>query len=245
VSPPDRLAAVRVVLVRPRQPGNVGLAARAVANHGAGRLCLVAPRGFDPDQARWMAPHAQAVIDQALFTATIAEAVADCALVVGTSARARRADAPLWDPARLAREAATTAGPVAVVFGPEDAGLSNDDLAACDAAVRLPTAAHSSLNLGMAVGVTLAWMRGLPISDSADRAPPRPAAGLRDGLTQDLLACLDATDYLRAHPRAEVAGTLQRLFAGPGVDAAGLAALRGMAKALRVALGRPPGPRQP
>ncbi|MBO85715.1 MAG: tRNA (cytosine(32)/uridine(32)-2'-O)-methyltransferase TrmJ, partial [Deltaproteobacteria bacterium] len=66
------LARVHIVLVTPRQPGNVGAAARAMANNGLGRLVLVAPPAFDPDRARWMAPGAHDRIDHALIVGSVA-----------------------------------------------------------------------------------------------------------------------------------------------------------------------------
>ena len=69
------LSHLRVVLVRPQQPGNIGVAARALANHGITDLVLVDPPGFDPERARWMAPNAHDVLNNARFTRTVEEAV--------------------------------------------------------------------------------------------------------------------------------------------------------------------------
>jgi TrmH family RNA methyltransferase len=231
-----------VVLCRPRKPGNVGAAARAVANHGAAELVLVAPRGYDPSVARWMAPGAAEVVDRARIVATAAEAVAHATLVVGTTARSRRWDWPVWSPAELVDAAPAAPAALAIVFGPEDMGLSNAELSVCDAAMRLPTAAHASLNLAMAVTVTLAWIQGLPSPEAHD-SPPRLAAGLREGIVQDMLAALDQTPYGTAHPIEKTRNTLFRLLGTPGLGAREAGALRGMVKALRVALGSVPPPR--
>ena len=88
----QQLASVHIVLVAPRSAGNIGGAARAMANNGLGRLVLVAPPAFDPDRARWMAPGVHERIDSALIVGSVAEAIdsLDVVRVVGTSARAKR-----------------------------------------------------------------------------------------------------------------------------------------------------------
>lgn len=227
------------MLVRPREPGNVGAAARAIANHGAARLVLVSPRGYDPTVARWMAPGARELVSQARIVATVAEAVADAELVVGATARARRWDWPSWGPAELAESAAPIQGQLAVVFGPEDMGLSNPELACCDAALRLPTAGHASLNLAMAVTVTLAWLQGI-VPHAATPVPERLPAGLREGVIQDFIAALERTPYLQSHPDEKTRSTLFRILGTPGLDRRDVGALRSMLKALRVGLGSVP-----
>ncbi len=247
-APPALISRTLVVLARPRKPGNVGAAARAVANHGAAGLVLVAPRGYDPSVARWMAPGATDVVDQARIVGTVAEAVAGARLVVGTTARSRRWDWPVWTPAELVAAAPVDDAPLALVFGPEDMGLSNAELSCCDAALRLPTAAHASLNLAMAVTVTLAWIQGLPPGEAAPVAPPELArlpAGLREGIVQDLMAALARTTYGQAHPPEKTRNTLFRMLGTPGLGTREAGALRGMVKALRVALGDVPRRRQP
>lgn len=149
------LANVRVVLVNPIYGGNVGSVCRAMKNMGLRHLALVAPRAnCDWDEARRMAYRAVDVLDARAEFPTLAEAVADCGLVAGTTVRPglyrRHARSPReWAPRIL--EAADT-GPVALVFGPEDKGLSNEHLALCTAIIRIPAApAYPSLNVSHAV----------------------------------------------------------------------------------------------
>lgn len=145
---------IRVILVEPLYGGNVGSVCRAMANTGLKALTLVNPKPLDMGEARMMACHAGHVLEGRRECATLAEAVADCTLVMGTSAREglyrQHARTPReWAPVVL--EAAAKA-PVALVFGREDKGLSNDELALCNRIIQIPTdAACPSLNLSQAV----------------------------------------------------------------------------------------------
>jgi TrmH family RNA methyltransferase len=228
-------ARVVVVLVRPRSPGNVGAAARAVANSGLEGLVLVDPPAFDPDEARWMAPNAHAIIDGARFCGNLAEAVQDRQWVVGTTARERRFGWPVHNPASLCAELRADPKPTAIVFGPEDSGLSNPDLELCDALLRLPTAAHASLNLAHAVSVVGAWLRGLPehLPEGPPPPPPPPAAGLRRKLVEDAVAVLHNTSYFEGHSPEQAAGTLQRLLGALRADPSEVAAMGAMLKSLK------------
>ena len=147
------LERVRVVLVRPRAAGNVGAAARAMKNCGATDLAVVRPRARLAAAER-MAVHARDLVRGARVTDDVAAAVADCALVVGTTSRAGGYRATAEDLAALApvllAQAATA--PVAVLFGPEDHGLSNTDLRHCQRLCSIDTSdAYPSLNLAQAV----------------------------------------------------------------------------------------------
>lgn len=232
------LAHVDIVLVRPQQSGNVGAAARAVANHGLGQLVLVDPPSFDPDEARWMAPHARHVVDGCRIVGTLSEAVADRVVVVGTSGRPRRATTPVWGPGALAERIARLPSPAAVVFGPEDAGLSNEDLAVCTAILTLPTSpVQPSLNLGQAVTVTGSWMLGRVAADRPDHTPsagPTPApVALRDAAIDDAMQVLGAVGYLDSRSPVQVRGTLHEGLARIAADARLVAILRGMLKPLK------------
>jgi len=145
---------IRVVLVEPLYGGNVGSVCRAMANTGLKALTLVNPPVLDMDEARMMACHAGHVLEGRREVATLAEAVADSSLVVGTSAREglyrQHARSPRdWAPVIL--KAAAQAS-VALVFGREDKGLSNDELGLCNRIIQIPSdPACPSLNLSQAV----------------------------------------------------------------------------------------------
>jgi len=146
----------RVVLVRPRNPLNIGAAARAMANFGLREMVVVAPYGPVWQETR-SAVGAEAIVTSARAMESLVEAIGDVPLVVGTTAGSRRnldrdliplPDFPAWLQQRQAM------GCVALLFGPEKTGLSNEHLSYCHALVRIPTAADCpSMNLGQAVAV--------------------------------------------------------------------------------------------
>ena len=147
---------VRIVLVEPTHPGNVGAAARAMKAMGLDRLCLVAPRRFPSAEATARAAGADDVLHAARIVESLDEALSDCGFVLGTTARSRRIEWPVIDVHEGARRAVGQAArtPVAVVFGRESAGLTNAELDRCHALVRIPAAAHfSSLNVAAAVQI--------------------------------------------------------------------------------------------
>jgi TrmH family RNA methyltransferase len=155
----DALARVRIVLVATTHPGNIGAAARAMLTMGLTRLVLVSPRLFPDEQATSRAAGADAVLESATVVATLEEAVRDCAWVVASSARPRHlGDEPLQptDAATQLIEAGQT-GEVALVFGAERTGLTNEELDLCHAHTRVPAnPGYSSLNLAAAVQL-YAW----------------------------------------------------------------------------------------
>lgn len=147
---------IRIVLVEPSHPGNIGAVARAMKTMGLGRLVLVAPEQFPDQQATWRAVWANDVLESAVVVDTLDEAVADCAYVVGTCARDQRLPWPVLDPRRAAKEMSDKSlqGEVAILFGREDNGLSNDELMRCNLHLAIPTSdAYNSLNLAMAVQI--------------------------------------------------------------------------------------------
>jgi tRNA/rRNA methyltransferase len=148
-----------VVLVSPRNPLNIGAAARAMANFGFGRLSVVAPYELTWREAR-SAVGAPEVLENAKCTENLGEALSDCTLVVGTGTltyrRPEQAVARLPELAPLVERELERGGRVAVVFGSEKHGLTREDLAWCHILVEIPTDARQpSMNLGQAVAVCL------------------------------------------------------------------------------------------
>lgn len=152
--PPMPLTNIRIVLVRPRGGANVGAVARAMKNMGLEDLALVRPAIVKQFWAQAMAVHADDVLGRARRYNGVAEAVADCGLVVGTTCRGglyrRAAEPPRAVAPRIM--AAAGANRVALLFGPEDHGLSNEDLKLCQQLIAIPTdPGYVSLNLAQAV----------------------------------------------------------------------------------------------
>ena len=152
----------RVVLVHTSHPGNIGAVARAMKNMGLKQLYLVQPKLFPHERAGWRAASAGDILDNAVVVDTLEDAVADCGLVVGTSARGRRIPWPLVNPRFCAERVypELTEHPVALVFGREDRGLTNEELQVCNLHVNIPASEdYTSLNLGMAVQVVTYELR--------------------------------------------------------------------------------------
>jgi len=147
---------IRIVLTRISHPGNIGSAARAMKTMGLGRLCLVAPERFPAAEATVMAAGADDVLERALVFPDVPSAVADCGLVVGTTARSRHLPWRIVEPREAAAEVAAAAatGEVAVLFGPERTGLTNEEIERCQLLLTIPTgSSYGSLNVAMAVQV--------------------------------------------------------------------------------------------
>lgn len=160
-------ARLRIVLVEPQHPGNIGAAARAMKNFGLRELALVAPEQFPHAQASAMAANAGDVLAAAQVFANLKDALADCARVVATSARPRYISVPVSTPREWAARAASGeaealgAGRIALLFGRERSGLTNEELDCAHELIVIPTGAEdSSLNLAAAVQI-LAYEIGL------------------------------------------------------------------------------------
>ena len=149
------LSNIRIVLVEPSHPGNIGAAARAMKTMGLDRLYLVRPRIFPSEEADRRAVSAIDILERAVVTEDLQSAVADCKLVVGGSGRTREFPLPFLDAreggVRIVQEA-MAGDHVAVLFGSEQHGLSNASLDACTYQLRIPTSPDlMSLNLASAV----------------------------------------------------------------------------------------------
>ena len=195
---------VRIVLVRPRNPLNIGAAARAMSNFGFQDLVLVAPHAPVWEESR-SAPGANTLLRHASLAADVPTAVADRTLILGTSSLARRKPTPSTVP--LPQVAALLEmrngwDRVALLFGSEKTGLSNKDLGCCQWIVRIPTVAEcSSMNLGQAVAVCCYELWNL--LGNAARSPEETAAA--------------AT----AEEVARLTAEIERLLCGTGSSLAG------------------------
>jgi tRNA/rRNA methyltransferase len=186
-----------VILVAPRNPLNIGAAARAMSNFGFRRLRLVNPYEVAFQEAR-SAVHAHQILRDAEQFPTLAEAIADCRLVVGTTSLGHR---ELQHPlrsleygARLVRRT-LAAAPVALLFGSEKFGLANDDLSYCHWLVRIGT--EGSMNLGQAVAVCLYELVRKAAAPKPDQRKPATAEEL-DRLTTLLMEVLEASGYVHS-----------------------------------------------
>jgi len=166
---------IRIVLVGTTHPGNIGACARAMKNMGITELVLVDPLTFPHDDATARASGAADVLNSARVVDSLEEAIEDCVYVAGASARSRSINWPSMDArdcaARLLLE--SHQGTVAVVFGPEQSGLSNAHLDHCHTLLTIPTdPGFSSLNLAMAVQVLTYELRAARIADDPPEYGP-------------------------------------------------------------------------
>jgi tRNA (cytidine32/uridine32-2'-O)-methyltransferase len=168
------LTNVRIVLVNTTLPANIGAAARAMKTMGITDLRLVEPKIFPSAEATSLASGASDVLARARVVATLEEAVADCSLVLGTSARSRTIPWPMMDP-RQAGEAVrleSAAQKVAIVFGREDRGLTNEELQRCHFHVCIPSdEEYGVLNVAAAVQVLCYEMRMAQLQAAEQPAP--------------------------------------------------------------------------
>jgi tRNA/rRNA methyltransferase len=175
----------KIVLVRPRDPNNIGAAARAMKNFGFGDLAVVTPH--PPVWSEVVsAINAEDVLTNARVCESLDEAIADCNLVVGTTDRTRvEQKQTIYMPSDLSRELREADYALALVFGSEKHGLTNEDLSRCHQVMSIPTAPDCpSMNLGQAVAICLYEL----IRDSAQAAiVPRPAETATAGATEAAL----------------------------------------------------------
>ncbi|MBV0934090.1 RNA methyltransferase [Marinobacterium weihaiense] len=165
---------IRIVLVNTTHPGNIGGVARAMKNMGLSDLCLVSPKLFPHPDAEARSSGATDLLASARVVDSLDEAIADCELVFGTSARERHIPWPLVDPRELAAIAAPLKGKsrVAILFGREDRGLTNEELQRCHHHVHIPAVeSFSSLNIAAAVQVITYELRMAEVAAEAGSKP--------------------------------------------------------------------------
>ena len=239
---------IRIVLVGTQHPGNIGSAARALKTMGLSRLVLVAPERYPDIEAHALAAGADDVLAAAPVLATLAEAVADCRLVLGCTARSRRVALEEHLPRAAASLVTAQAGggaEVALVFGRERTGLTNDELQLCHAAVHIPAnPEYSSLNLAAAVQVLAYEIRmallqsgGPEASTAATPMEDEPASHAQlEGFFAQLADTLDAIDFHKGRAPESAMRKLRRLFLRSALDVREVRLLRGiLADAQRMA----------
>lgn len=240
----DRL---RIVMVETTHPGNIGAAARAMKTMGLADLRLVRPATFPSAEATARASGAASVLEQARVCADLDEALGDAELVIGTSARQRRIPWPCITPRQLAeRVAAEPALKVAVMFGREDRGLTNEELQRCNLHVSIPTdSEYGVLNVAAAVQVISYELRLALVGDEVERPDARarrhsmplpelvwdepPASNQEvDRLLQHLEKVAVDSGFLDPANPAQVSTRLRRLFLRARPDKMEVGILRGI-----------------
>jgi TrmH family RNA methyltransferase len=234
---PVSLHNIRVVLVNTSHPGNIGGVARAMKNMGLRRLLLVEPQRFPSEEAIARASGATDVLADAQVVATLEEALAGCTLVFASSARQRHLPWPLLDPREsglMAVARAKSGAEVALVFGREHAGLTNEELQRCHFHVHIPSdPAFSSLNLAAAVQVLSYEVRMAALGEVSAAFVPgdveqQASAEEMESFYRHLEQSLVAIGFLDPTNPRHLMSRLRRLYGRSAVTVTEMNILRGV-----------------
>ena len=233
---------IRIVLVNTSHPGNIGATARAMKNMGLSRLTLVQPKQFPSLDALNRAAGAIDILDDAQVVETLEEAVADCVWVAGTSARLRTMEWPIYEPRECVQQSLDfiEEGEVAVVFGRENSGLTNEELELCNALLHIPTNPdYSSLNVAAAVQVVSYEYRLALISEKAQKSKgkkhQKDALAKNDQLNdmhEHLKEALLSVDFFGTNNPDVIMRRLKGLFNRAGTTQREVGIIRGICKAI-------------
>jgi tRNA (cytidine32/uridine32-2'-O)-methyltransferase len=228
---------IRIVLVNTSHPGNIGSAARAMKTMGLSTLYLVSPLQFPDKKAIEMASWAEDVLEQAVIVPTLDEAIGDCHWVIGTSVRSRTIPWPVLTPKECAQKVLEQPpeANIAIVFGREQSGLTNEELHRCHYHLQIPSNPdYGSLNLAAAVQVVsyeLFVAAQQSIKPVVWDYPPAPEVGV-EGLYQHLEQVLMKVDFLDPSNPRQLMARLRRLFQRTQLDVMELNILRGILAAI-------------
>jgi len=226
---------IRIVLCRPSHPGNIGAAARAMKAMGLSDLRLVAPERFPAPEAEWMATNAGDVLRQARVHSSLHDAIKDCVAAFALSARPREWSPQVLDVRQAAARAVELKDQIAFVFGNEMAGLTNEEMFACQFLVHIPTSSEfSSLNLAQAVQVVA---YEILVAGGAGVAPGRTEklATVEDieGLYAHLEEAALDSEFLVPGSGSRLRSRWRRLFSRvPALEREEVNILRGLLRAL-------------
>lgn len=238
-SKPDSLSSIRIVLCQTSHPGNIGSTARAMKTMGLRDLRLVRPKKFPHAEAEAMASGATDVLAEARVCETLEEALAGCAFAIGLSARKRELTHELATSRQAAEQAVRLAAsqPVALVFGTEMSGLSNDELIRCHQLAMIPAnPEYSSLNLAAAVQVMAYELRVAALGEiTAESASSFPLASHDDveGFYRHLEETLVRIGFLDPAMPKRLMPRLRRLFTRARLEKEEVNILRGILKSIQ------------
>lgn len=227
---------IRIVLVNTSHTGNIGSVARAMKTMGLQQLTLVDPVQAPDSHASALAAGATDILANATTVDTLGEAIADCGLVIGTSARNRTLDWPLLNPRECAAKLLSEAPkyPVALVFGRENSGLTNEELQQCNFHVHIPANPdYSSLNLAMAVQtlsyeVRMQWLEAAEGAEVTSEATDYPSSADLERFYAHLESTLTDTNFIVKNHPGQVMAKLRRMFSRARPETTELNILRGI-----------------
>jgi tRNA/rRNA methyltransferase len=222
-----------VILAGTKHPGNIGSAARAMANMGIGRLVLAAPRCEINEEARRMAKAGTGVLDAALVYPSLTAAVAEINMLVGTTGKRGGYRADVATPRSLAPEILNHAEnqTVGILFGPEDTGLIDEDLRLCQLLIRIPTSRDAdSINLAQAVMIISYELMLGGFEHKPGRAPRLAALEQTEAMYAQLEEALLKTGFLHPQNAKHMMFAIRRLFGRAGLEPSDVGVLRGIAR---------------
>lgn len=231
------LSNIRVVLVGTSHPGNIGSTARAMKTMGLSNLYLAEPKVEPDGQSIALAAGASDILKHVVKVDSLAEAIADCSLVIATSARSRTLDWPMLEPREAGQKLVTEGikGPVAIVFGRENHGLSNEELQQCTYHVAIPAnPEYSSLNLAQAVQIICYETRVAHLAQgdtaqvSSEQEEAYPLAADQERFFAHLETTLFSTGFIIKNHPGQVMNKLRRLFSRARIENAEMNILRGI-----------------
>ena len=247
------LSNIKIVLVEPTHPGNIGSVARAMKTMGLSSLVLVNPKKFPHYEALKLAAGAESVLESAVVVETVQQAINECTMVLGTSVRDREVSWPTKGPRAIAQEvfshAQQAANPsVALLFGRESSGLTNEELDMCQMQIRIDAnPEYSSLNLASAVQIMAYELRVQAIQEAAEIScdhgnlehqqtgvQQRQQSATReqqDGYIQHLQSTLESLDFINAKPPTVLMRKLVRLYNKADLTVEEIQILRGILSA--------------
>lgn len=224
---------VTIVLKGPKFPGNVGSAARCANNMGIGKLIVVGNRDLDDEAVRQMATHeSKEIVDGIRHFDTLDEALAGFEWVVGTTARQGSGRGPFLSPRQMAAELIPLSGEnrIALLFGPEDTGLTNEDLRFCQMVVTIPTVAFKSLNLSHAVMILCYELLLARLDDEVKFQPKLASARELELMFTQVKAILQAIGFLNPENPDYWMMHIRRLLARTTLQAREVKIIRGICR---------------
>lgn len=239
-----KFSSIRVVLVATTHPGNIGSTARAMKTMGLSRLYLVTPKLFPDLKAKEMAAGADDVLADAIITETLEDALKGCQLIIATSARPRGLALPGLMPPGCADMIANQSDEteVAIVFGREHAGLTNEELLRCHFHVNIPSdPVFSSLNLSQAVQIIAYELRMKllsPVVNVACYQDRLATAGETEKFYEHLWEVLLSINFLKPNNPGRVKQRLRRLFNRVSLEQMEVNIFRGILTHMQQALKR-------
>ena len=225
---------ITIVLNKPKYAGNVGAVARGAKNMGLERICLVGGAHLSREEMRPLATHVAAeLVDNIQYCDTLAEALDDCQFVVGTTARRGSARGPLVAPRQMAARVVDVSqqNRVALLFGSEDRGLTNEDLRWCHLAVNIPTGSFSSLNLSHAVMI-LCYEILVAETSQQTFTPKLATAGELEGMYGQIETLLQKIGFLRTENPDYWMMHIRRFFSRMPLQAREVKIMRGICRQL-------------